>query len=142
MGDYVPQGVAPLEKCRADVHSCDIYEGIIGWRYGYVPPWRDAVDHGVGIPGGHERTTERVSAFYCRQEPQADGCRSCRNGEDRSAVGGIAEGLPRRLLRDPGAVVTAVVAAGDRYKAEEILVDLRQTKKQLSPIGRGGRGKR
>jgi tetratricopeptide (TPR) repeat protein len=38
MEDYVAQGVAPLQKCRADVRSCDIYVGIIGWRYGYVPP--------------------------------------------------------------------------------------------------------
>jgi hypothetical protein len=38
MEDYVPQGVAPLQKCRADVRACDIYVGIIGWRFGYIPP--------------------------------------------------------------------------------------------------------
>lgn len=27
----------PLEKCLDDVASCDVYVGILAWRYGYVP---------------------------------------------------------------------------------------------------------
>lgn len=29
---------APLTKCVEDVEACDMYVGIIGWRYGYQPP--------------------------------------------------------------------------------------------------------
>src|SRR5215831_17389010 len=38
MEDYVATDERPLDKCRADVAACDLYVGIIAWRYGYVPP--------------------------------------------------------------------------------------------------------
>src|SRR5215211_3984563 len=38
MEDYVATDQRPLDKCLADVDSCDIYVGIFAWRYGYVPP--------------------------------------------------------------------------------------------------------
>lgn len=38
MEDYVATDKRPLDKCLADVASCDIYVGIFAWRYGYVPP--------------------------------------------------------------------------------------------------------
>ncbi len=28
----------PLDKCLSDVAECDIYVGILAWRYGYIPP--------------------------------------------------------------------------------------------------------
>lgn len=37
MEDYVATDQYPLHKCLADVTSCDIYVGLIGWRYGYIP---------------------------------------------------------------------------------------------------------
>jgi hypothetical protein len=37
MEDYVAADARPLEKCLRDVEECDLYIGIIGWRYGYVP---------------------------------------------------------------------------------------------------------
>lgn len=37
MEDYVAQDTRPLEKCLEDVASSDIYVGIFGWRYGYIP---------------------------------------------------------------------------------------------------------
>jgi hypothetical protein len=47
MEDYVANDKRPLDKCLADVASCDLYIGIFAWRYGYVPP---------GQPPGHERS--------------------------------------------------------------------------------------
>ena len=38
MEDYVATDERPLDACLADVAQCDVYVGIIGWRYGYVPP--------------------------------------------------------------------------------------------------------
>src|SRR5215203_2821242 len=38
MEDYVATDQRPLDKCLADVDSCDIYVGIFAWRYGYIPP--------------------------------------------------------------------------------------------------------
>lgn len=37
MEDYVATDTRPLDKCLADVESCDVYVGIFAWRYGYVP---------------------------------------------------------------------------------------------------------
>jgi hypothetical protein len=37
MEDYVATDKRPLDKCLADVESCDVYVGIFAWRYGYVP---------------------------------------------------------------------------------------------------------
>ena len=38
MEDYVATDKRPVDKCLADVASCDIYVGIFAWRYGYIPP--------------------------------------------------------------------------------------------------------
>ena len=38
MEDYVATDERPLDKCLADVASCDLYIGIFAWRYGYIPP--------------------------------------------------------------------------------------------------------
>jgi hypothetical protein len=37
MEDYVATDRRPLDKCLDDVKSCDIYVGVIGWRYGFIP---------------------------------------------------------------------------------------------------------
>jgi hypothetical protein len=37
MEDYVATDAYPLRKCRADVAGSDLYVGLVGWRYGYVP---------------------------------------------------------------------------------------------------------
>jgi tetratricopeptide (TPR) repeat protein len=41
MEDYVATDKRPLDKCLADVASCDLYIGIFAWRYGYVPPGQE-----------------------------------------------------------------------------------------------------
>ena len=40
MEDYVAADQRPLDRCLADVRRSDIYVGLLGWRYGYVPPGR------------------------------------------------------------------------------------------------------
>ena len=34
--DYAAEGMRPLNRYLADVASCDVYVGIVMWRYGYV----------------------------------------------------------------------------------------------------------
>ena len=36
--DYVSSDNRPIDKCFDDIDKCDIYIGIIAWRYGYIPP--------------------------------------------------------------------------------------------------------
>jgi tetratricopeptide (TPR) repeat protein len=44
MEDYVATDRRPLDKCLADVASCDLYIGIFSWRYGYIPPgWERSI---------------------------------------------------------------------------------------------------
>jgi hypothetical protein len=38
MEHYVAADERPLDRCLADVRSCDLYVGVFGRRYGYVPP--------------------------------------------------------------------------------------------------------
>ena len=38
MEDAVARNALPMDQCRADVASCDIYVGIFAQRYGYIPP--------------------------------------------------------------------------------------------------------
>ena len=37
MEDFIATDQRPLQQCLADVAACDVYIGIIAWRYGYVP---------------------------------------------------------------------------------------------------------
>src|SRR4051812_11577429 len=40
MEDYGAYEAQPLDRCLADVRSCDAYVGILGWRHGFVPAGR------------------------------------------------------------------------------------------------------
>src|ERR1019366_9404963 len=37
MEDYVAADERPVQQCLRDVADCDLYVGILAWRYGYVP---------------------------------------------------------------------------------------------------------
>lgn len=37
MEDYVAMDTYPLRKCLEDIAASDIYVGVIGWHYGYIP---------------------------------------------------------------------------------------------------------
>lgn len=37
MEDYVAGDQRPLAKCLSDISDCEIYVGIIAWRYGFIP---------------------------------------------------------------------------------------------------------
>jgi Domain of unknown function (DUF4062) len=35
---YVADSERPLERCLRDAAACDLYIGLLAWRYGYIPP--------------------------------------------------------------------------------------------------------
>src|SRR2546423_11816518 len=37
MERYVAADERPLDMCLADVAQCDLYIGIVAWRYGFIP---------------------------------------------------------------------------------------------------------
>ncbi|MFD6263243.1 DUF4062 domain-containing protein, partial [Micromonospora chalcea] len=37
METYTAEEARPVDKCLADVRSCDVYIGLFAWRYGFVP---------------------------------------------------------------------------------------------------------
>ncbi len=37
MEQYVAEGSKPVDRCKADVRSADVYVIIVAWRFGYVP---------------------------------------------------------------------------------------------------------
>ncbi len=41
MEDYGATDERPLDKCLADVASCDLYVGVFAWRYGFIPPGQE-----------------------------------------------------------------------------------------------------
>ena len=41
MEDYVATDQRPVDKCLSDVASCEVYVGLLAWRYGYIPPQRE-----------------------------------------------------------------------------------------------------
>lgn len=53
MEDYVAADARPLDACLDDVGGCDIYVGLFGWRYGYIPP-------------GHERSITELEFRQAR----------------------------------------------------------------------------
>ena len=38
MEHYVASDQRPVDRCLADVASCDLYIGLFAWRYGFIPP--------------------------------------------------------------------------------------------------------
>lgn len=41
MEDYVASDRRPLDKCLRDIETCDVYIGLVAWRYGFVPVGAD-----------------------------------------------------------------------------------------------------
>ena len=47
MEDYVASDRRPLDKCRRDIETCDVYVGLVVWRYGFVPAEADPVGSSI-----------------------------------------------------------------------------------------------
>ncbi len=47
MEDYEASDSRPVSKCLADISKCDVYNGIIAWRKGFIP--QEGVDEARSV---------------------------------------------------------------------------------------------
>jgi hypothetical protein len=47
MEDYVATDERPLARCLRDVAECDLYVGLLAWRYGFIPYTANAEDRSI-----------------------------------------------------------------------------------------------
>lgn len=64
MEDYVATDMRPVDKCLADVAIADIYVGLFGFRYGYVPPAEHNNPMGLSITELEFRQAEKSGRPY------------------------------------------------------------------------------
>ena len=72
MEDYVATDDYPLHKCLADVASCDIYVGLVGWRYGYIPESDNHDGKSITELEYHQAGASRKPRLLFLADPKAD----------------------------------------------------------------------
>lgn len=62
MEDYVPKDDRPVDFCLRVVRDADIYVGIFGLRYGYIPPAAHANPDraGAALPPSRRKPAQRA----------------------------------------------------------------------------------
>ena len=101
MEHHSASDVIPLDECLRDVASSEVYVGIFGWRYGYIPPsmdksitemeYRKAIE--IGIP--------KLIFLSEEKTEYSDEYRACgREGEQIRGVfhNGSAPEAPRAIV--------------------------------------------
>lgn len=71
MEHYVATDQRPLEKCVSDVQSSDIYVGIIGWRYGFIPDGHDKSITHLELEAATAAKIPRL-IFLCHPDTRVD----------------------------------------------------------------------
>jgi hypothetical protein len=139
MEDYAAEGVRPLSRCLDDVANCDIYVGIIAWRYGYGPP-NDAGEPSPPLPAGTTLDMTSITEFEFRQAVQLREQRKQQDQLDKPAV--------LMFLLDPAAEwpstqIDAVTGEGEQGKAvsrlrqevgQQYLVNFFRTPEELASL--------
>ena len=123
MESYGADGRRPIERCLADVESCEVYVGIVAWRYGSCPPvkpksfthleYEKAVSLGKHILLFHlDESAAWPIAYADRSQREV---RRFRDAQSRdhivdtfSTLDQLATGVRRALDRLFGGVATAV----------------------------------
>ena len=150
MEDYVAADQRPVDKCLADVAACDLYVGILAWRYGYVPP--DGNPDGRSITELEYREAERLRTprlIFMVDEEAAWPRKFVDTGEADERLRALRAELGQRTVRSLFAtthelaelVATAVTnairepAAGQEGRARPVSADvqLRTPPDQLLP---------
>jgi hypothetical protein len=84
MEDYVATDAYPLHKCLDDVASSDIYVGLLGWRYGYIPdkdnPERKSITE-LEYQQAGKSGLARLIFLVDEEAPWEDGFRDSETGE-------------------------------------------------------------
>jgi hypothetical protein len=139
MEDYAAEGVRPLSRCLDDVAKCDIYVGIIAWRYGSLTP-NDAGEPSPPLP---EETTLGITSIT-----EMEFRRAVQLREQRKQQGQLDKPDVLMFLLDPEAVwpstqIDAVSGDGEQGKAvsrlrqevgQQYLVNFFRTPEELASL--------
>jgi len=104
MGEYTAANLPPLTKCLNDVAACDVYVGIVAFRYGALPPGSE--ESYVELEFNRAREYGKPTLVFIRNQDALDGI----------DLGARIERFRQKLLRQEG--WTACI-----FKSKEELVD-------------------
>jgi len=126
MEDYVATDERPLDKCLADVASCDTYVGIFAWRYGYIPPGQEQSITELEYRRGGEFGLERLIFLLDEDAPWP-------HSKMEKGVGGEKiEALRRELMaahllqffKTPEELAAQVAASVAKWAQERLDADM------------------
>ena len=120
METYVAEPERPLEKCLNDVAQCDIYVGVIAWRYGYIIEGHDRSITELEYRHAVEKGIDRLIFLLSEDAPWPP--KYVDKGPDASRIQGLREELTRNNLcsffdtpQELAALVTTAVANRVRH---------------------------
>ena len=123
MEDYAAADQRPLDRCLNDVGACDVYVGILAWRYGYRPE-HDNPDR-LSITECEYRHAVRCgkSTLFFVLDESADWTDVWRDtGEDGDSIAHLRREIGKNLLigrfQGPDHLSALVSAAVSRWKDE------------------------
>lgn len=128
MEDYVATNAYPLHKCLADVAACDLYIGLVSWRYGYIPHQDNPQQHAIteleyrqasksGLP--------RLMFLADKDAPWPDAFKDAETGEgnDGQRIAAFRAEIEKATLvsyfRTPDHLAGLVSVAVQRYLGEK-----------------------
>ena len=138
MEDYVAADRRPLDKCLADVASCDLYVGIFAWRYGYIPPGQERAITELEYRQAGESGLERLIFLLDEDAPWP------RSKMEKGTGGEKIEALRRELMaahllqffRSPEELAGQVAASVAKWAWAQLDTDMDSLRARRDQIDR------
>ncbi len=138
MEDYVATDERPLDRCLADVASCDVYAGVFAWRYGYVPPGQERAITELEYRQAGECGLERLIFLLDEDAPWP------RSKMEKGAGGEKIEALRGELMAahvvqffdSPEELAAQVVTAVDAWARARLDVDMDSLRARRDEVDR------
>ncbi len=137
MEDYVATGQhPPLNKCLADVDSCDWYVGIFAWRYGYIPERDNPESKSITELEYRQAEKKQKPCFIFLLHEEANWPRKqmdevTREGERGDRINQLRQELGKTKLvsffKSPDELASLVIAAVARWE-KDVLSSNKETK--------------
>jgi hypothetical protein len=134
MEDYAANDIRPLDKCLSDVAGCDIYVGIFGFRYGFVPvgknPGKLSITEMEYRAATRRKKKRLIFLADERRWPMIKSDHYTGEGQRGTKIMAFRERLNRELLRDsfdtPDGLAAAVAAAMANFNRGNSTVSQKQ----------------
>jgi tetratricopeptide (TPR) repeat protein len=144
MEDYVATDERPLDKCLADVASCDLYVGIFAWRYGYIPPGQERSITELEYQQAGESGLERLIFLLDEDAPWP------RSRMEKGVGGEKIEALRGELMaahvvqffKNPEDLAGQIAASVARWAKIQLDADMDSLRVRRDQVDRGRRGMR